>query len=1076
MGSQQLAISVLGPLAVRNHNGGMVSLGGRLQRITLAALVAAWPEPVSQDQLIDRLWDDSPPRSPSTSLQAYVSRLRSATGPDTIERDHAGYRLAVEGAVIDAVEFESLVQDAAQLPSGDDEQLQSTLRTAVGLWRGSPYGELGYEPSLQAEVARLERVRESAIERLYESLLRDGTISPADIAELERAVDRSPFNESHRAHLARALFQSGKRQLAFEGLDAAERSLRDELGVGIGEELTLVREQMQALDPSLRRDQRVMGKRRSLPAGSNLRIAENSFHGRAEIIDQIRATLAETSVVTLTGAGGVGKTRLAIETAAELATDFDAVWELALLESASVSSAASELVSQIDKASVRIDPTNALADLIGPTPTLVVVDNAEHVLADAGELVTRLSEACPELRVIVTSREPLGIATEEIIRVPSFVDPSVRSVAAKLFAARANEARPGFQLRAGDETVIASIVAQVGGLAAGIEIAAAQLRLLSLAQIEQSIDEVGTAVAGASISGHGSLNEIVAWSVDLLDGPTRVQLEDLAVFGASFDQLRLAALWETDVTAAGQLVESLAEASLVERTASRTDAPYRLLEPVRSHLAQRLEEAGRRSDVERRHLGLVLDLLEDLLPAQHGPGQQSALALTRSWWPDIHVAAKRSAGSADANRVIELGWYWAYLGGRHFDVDELILDAGDPDTVFVRAVKALVGSETGLLSSDEINECAELVKGDRPLAELLVGDALTAIGDFEAADPLLRSAEERFRSQGVDWGEGWALLRRLRVEGMGRGNEPLAADLLAMAQARLNQADDAALVAYSELVKASIARVKGRWGPTLDNSERAIALFDKLEIHRMRQLAAHFRAEAAICSLDAKRSQQLCAQAWGEKPEAGSPAEIMRFTVLRAEHEIWHGDPDLAIAMMRDRLHMANAPLMRQDQALLHAVAIDAAITTGDDEAIRVHLKGANEAWADFRNPWARLRHDFQTARIGLLGSKSDSALNQLAGVIERASSLGECYVTMRAHHAAAMLHVRDHRLEPALERMLIADALTAAVGLKPHPAEASHMPDVRAAIAQVDDSTRLAMEEEAHNVAEPILALGPLS
>src|SRR5581483_10777543 len=464
---------LLGPLVV-SVDGEPVPLGGRRQRALLGALLLQPNRIVSLDHLIDAVWGEAAPDTARNTVQVYVSQLRKLLPDGALETAPPGYRLAVAAETIDAFELERRADEGrAALAAGDAARAAETLRAALDLWRGSPLPDLDGVVAV-AEVARLEELRLAATEDLVDAELALGRQARL-VGELERLVAEHPLRERLRAQLMLALYRSGRQADALAVYQRARRTLLDELGLEPGESLRELERRILAHDPSLDLVAPPVAQPRRIP------VPPTPLLGRerelAALLDLARRE--DTRLVTLTGIGGIGKTRLALELVHRLAAEFRdgaAVALLARLDDDAL--VARAMLEALELPETGIDAEAALVAALADAQLLLLVDNFEQVL-EAAPLVARLLEAAPALTVVATSRAPLRVRAEHEFVVP----PLAEDEAAELFVARAHAADPAFALTEENAGAVAELCERLDGLPLAIELAAARTKLLSPAAL-----------------------------------------------------------------------------------------------------------------------------------------------------------------------------------------------------------------------------------------------------------------------------------------------------------------------------------------------------------------------------------------------------------------------------------------------------------------------------------------------------------------------------------------------------------------------------------------------------------------
>ena len=470
---------MLGPLEVRTGpdpaDGTVVEVGGARLRTLLIMLALHPGRLVTSGQLIDGLWADETPAGAANALQALVSRLRRAVPEAAIESRPTGYQLRLDPRCTDVVRFEELAAAGRAQLDEDPAAAAATLREALALWRGPALADVAETDFGRAAIARLDELRLITLEHRVDAELRAGP--PASlVAELEGLVITYPMRETLAARLMRALRQSGQRGAALELYEQTRRRLVEQLGVQPSPELAALHlEILRADELPPPRPARPANPEPARPADpesspapdghenpSNLRAELTSFVGRDAELTQVAALLAAYRLVTLTGPGGAGKTRLAVEAArAELSATADGVWlvELAqVTDPAEVASAvlgalglreqallragrtASSLAAAADE---QADALGRLLAALAARQALLVLDNCEHLVAAAADLAGRILAAGPRMRILATSREPLAITGEALWTVGPLTLPPDPAVSSSIHAERAVVSPPG---------------------------------------------------------------------------------------------------------------------------------------------------------------------------------------------------------------------------------------------------------------------------------------------------------------------------------------------------------------------------------------------------------------------------------------------------------------------------------------------------------------------------------------------------------------------------------------------------------------------------------------------------------
>ncbi|MFD0902914.1 BTAD domain-containing putative transcriptional regulator [Actinomadura sediminis] len=795
-----MRFGVLGALAVWTDDGGLVPVPGIKVRALLADLLVHEGRPVPADRLIDDLWGEALPGNPAGALSAKVSQLRRVLedaepgARALVESRPAGYLLAADAGRVDARRFESLVDEARA--AADPKERAALLGEALGAWRGAPFADFADEPFVRPVAARLEELRLTALEEHAEVRLELGEHG-ALAGELAAAVAAHPLRERLRAAHMRALYRAGRQHEALESFDRFRGLLADELGLDPGVELAELHGAILRQDPGLDAPP-VRAAARTAPR-SNLPVPPTELIGRDGAVADVRARLGTDRLVTLTGPGGVGKTRLAVEVAAGLSGSFaDGVWlvELAAVDRATVPDLAAVVTAVLDVHDVPGGPDaplDRLAAALGGRRLLLVLDNCEHVVEEAAGLAGGLLRRVPGLRVLATSREPLGLPGEAVWAVPPLDVPArdgtddaaalARSSAVRLFAARAEAAARGFRLDGETAAAVAVLCRRLDGLPLALELAATRVRTLGVAGLVARLDDrfrlLATGHRGAPPR-QRTLTAMIDWSWDLLDEPERAVLRRLS---AHADGCTVAA---AEAVCAGgdvpaeevwDLLVRLVDRSLVvlvERPGE--EARYRLLESVAAYGADRLRDAGEHARVRTRHSEYYTDLAEraDL----RGAGQASWLRTLDAETANLRAALDTAVADGAADRALRLvcalAWYW-FLRGRLGEAlrsfDAALAPGGGSPALRARALTWRTGLT--MLKGDArdwpARSAAALraadATGDPHLAawaRWFLAFAGSDVDDVTAVGPVLAEALAAFRAAGDAWGEAAALLLRAK--------------------------------------------------------------------------------------------------------------------------------------------------------------------------------------------------------------------------------------------------------------------------------------------------------------------------
>ncbi len=637
-----------------DDGGPSKDLGGLRERTLLARLLLSAGQVVSADRLADDLWAGDPPPHSMATLRVYISRLRRALGPESaalLLTQPPGYRMKLEPGQLDAQRFESLAAAArADLAEGRPQQAAAGLRQALGLWRGPALSDVADFSFAQADAIRLEEARITALEDRLEADLACGRHASLT-SELDGLVASYPLRERLCRQRMLALYRCGRQADALQAYQDLRTRLGDELGIDPNPGLQRLQQAILCQEPEL--DWPPAGWQPAtaegaeaaagdaapsampeagpgeeplpVPAfpaerpGSWLPAETTTFIGRESELATIDELLGLSRLLTLTGPSGSGKTRLALRAAA-LAGGIhpDGVW---LVDLAPVTAPGLVTAVAASALSVREEPGKPLADSIvtalRAADALLVVDNCEHVLDEAADLIAVLLRNCPSLRVLATSQSRLGLPGEASWPVPPLIlpDPADRDPQAvaqaesvRLFCDRAALARSGFRLTAENVGAVSEICRRLDGIPLALELAAARLNALSAGQVAARIDDRFRLLAGGGRRGlprHRTLQAAIEWSHDLLSAAEKACFRQLAVFAGGCTLDAAEGVCHADVLPADLVLETVS--ALVDRSLLTTEERYGsmrygMLESVHQFARQQLEQAGESAELGRRHL------------------------------------------------------------------------------------------------------------------------------------------------------------------------------------------------------------------------------------------------------------------------------------------------------------------------------------------------------------------------------------------------------------------------------------------------------------------------------------------
>ncbi|MEV0980015.1 BTAD domain-containing putative transcriptional regulator [Streptomyces sp. NPDC049915] len=641
-----MRFGILGPSEILTDDGTPLSPGGPRPRALLTLLLLDAGRAVPADRLLDGLYGAEPPAGAANALQSQISRLRRRLAPHTaIEAVGAGYRLAVDPGAVDAHRFARLAAEGrAALATGDHPRAAAVLRDALALWRGPALPDL---PGAHAERTRLEELRLAVVQDRVEADLGGGGGAEL-VPELRALVAEHPLSERLYGQLMRALHAGGRPAEALTVFEEARGVLADELGADPSPELSALH-----LD--------LLRARPGAPARPRLPAQLTRFIGREEELARTAEVSAASRLVTLTGPGGVGKTRLALE-AARTAPDVCLVELAPLADGERIPYAVLAALGVRDGfCAPATDATDRLLAALEDRAVLLVLDNCEHLIEAAARTAALLLGACPGVRILATSRESLGITGEVLVPVP----PLPEEPAVRLLLDRARAVRPDVD---GDHARVPEICRALDGLPLAIELAAARLRTLSPQELAERLHDRFRLLARgdrAKAPRHRTLRAVVEWSWELLDAQERELASRLTVFrgGATLDAVAAvcAVPYPEDVLA------SLVEKSFVEVSGGR----YRMLETIRAFAAEELtggaEHLTGAAGLKDAHAAYFLQLAERAQPYLRGGEQLPWLARLAAEHENLDAALRRLTDTAprEALRLMAALTWFRRLRGLH---------------------------------------------------------------------------------------------------------------------------------------------------------------------------------------------------------------------------------------------------------------------------------------------------------------------------------------------------------------------------------------------------------------------------
>ena len=670
-----LRIFLAGRVAIEADGASLDASGlGRLGRVALVYLVAERHRPVTRDELAQVLWGDDLPRSWETSLRGVALRLRGLLATaglvpgEALTSAHGCWQLQlpvttrvdVETVAVDLAEAERALADGRP---ADARGLASAAAAVAGR---------GFLPEttgtwVERRQAELRELHLRALE-----LESDGASAagewPAALRAAEEAVSVEPFRESAHLRLMRAHGRAGNRGEALRAYERCRRVLAEELGVSPSPATDAAYVALLGEEPAIAHPPAADLP----PPSSNLPFQLTRLVGRDDELAAIEKALVGVRLLTLTGTGGVGKTRLALAAAADVAGDFsDGAFLVELAPLADPDLLPQQVLTALGlREEAGQSPTGTLAAHLRYRPVLLVLDNCEHLVGPAATLAEGLLRSCPQLTVLATSREPLGVPGETTWRVPSLS----AAGAVALFTERAQAVRPEFAVTGDAAPALAQLCRRLDNIPLALELAAARTSALSIEEIAARLDDRFRLLSGGArtaVPRQQTLRAMVDWTYDALSEVERRVFDRLAVFGSAFD------LTAAEEVVAGDGVEAvdvvgvltdLVNKSLVvaERHEAGHSTRYRLLETMRHYARERLAESGDATAVRSRHLARAVALAQEAQAALDGPDQARMLDRLEAEHDDLRVALAWGTSGGDAEPALRLatslGRFWEVRG------------------------------------------------------------------------------------------------------------------------------------------------------------------------------------------------------------------------------------------------------------------------------------------------------------------------------------------------------------------------------------------------------------------------------
>jgi predicted ATPase/DNA-binding SARP family transcriptional activator len=776
--SSALSISLFGPFDVRLNGEPLPRLRSRKGQWLLALLTFRPGAAVERAWLAGTLWPDSFPPVALANLRKSLRDLRRALGTEAVRlRSPTPHSLCLdlEGAEADVAAFDAAVA------RGDTPSLEQ----AVALYRG-PLLEGCEEAWAFREREKREQTYLGVLETLAAHAMARGDAATAE-RQIRRALAVDPLREAGHRALMQILGSGGNYAAAVEAYRELRLLLHRELNTSPDPETEALFQQIRAearrrsqapapaerLQPVAARDLWARSPpRRSLETFSQSLPAQvTTFVGREREMAEIARLLATTRLLTLTGAGGSGKTRLAVQVAANQRGGHpDGVW---LVELAPLSDPLLAPQSVATVLNVREEPgqplMRTLVQSLNSKQLLLLLDNCEHLLMACARLAEALLRDCPGVQILATSRESLGIAGEVTYRLPALASPDpgrlpslecmLQYEAVQLFLDRATSATPSFTLTEANAPAVAQICSRLDGIPLAIELAAARVKVLSVEQIAGRLDDRFRLLTGGSrtaLPRQQTLRGLIDWSYDLLTDPERTLLARISVFAGGWTLEAAEGVCTGDGIAAEDVLELLAQ--LVDKSLVLVDecgdaVRYHLLETVRQYARERLLASGEAAVVRGRHRVWFLEFAERAEPELRGPDHSVWLDRLDTNHDNLRAALEsclEDAVEAGLRLVGRLRRFWATRGHWHEAgkwLDEFLSRSGSDSLTSGRAQALITASalahavgeydREGALAEESLALCRELNDPDG-IAESLcrLGWSAQRRGQYERATAL----------------------------------------------------------------------------------------------------------------------------------------------------------------------------------------------------------------------------------------------------------------------------------------------------------------------------------------------------
>ncbi len=772
--SPRYRLHLLGAFQIESDSGSIRLATRKVE--SLLAYLALFPEAHPREKLAALLWGDVPDEQARHSLRTALAAIRKELGDDVVIADRETVQLNPDFPLwVDARQIFDL-----RLPIVDLEI--ENLKSKIEDYHDDLLSDF-YDDWILPERERLRALYLDALLRLAQHHRAKSEYARA-VEFARKALASDPANEKAYQHIIFCLAATGDRIGALKQYDACEKKLRDELGVEPSKETLALRDQIEAA---------LTGGKAREALFTNVPAPLTSFIGRARELRELKELVGKTRLLTLTGAGGAGKTRLAIQLATELANanQFkNGVWwvELAALSDPM-------LVPQTIAAVFKLEEqpntpiTTVLTNYLRAKDLLLILDNCEHLIDACAQLADALLRACPQLKILASSREALGIVGETAYRVPSLALPpadlqSLQDLASlsqyeavRLFIDRALAVQSNFAVTNANATAVAQICHRLDGIPLALELAAVRVKTLSVEQIAARLDDRFRLLTGGSrtaLPRQQTLRALIDWSFSLLTEEERVLLRRLSVFAGGWTLDAAQAVCGCDPVCADDVLDLLArlvDKSLVIVEPHDAETRYRLMETIRQYARDRLLESGEVETIRDRHLDFFVAFAENVEPRLMGAEQFEWLDRLDVEHDNLRAALDWSQSPGRAQKGLQivgaLRLFWdlrAYSSEAYARIQKLLARPEAAEKTLARA--------RALFTLAALAENVESGKAARPYLEETIeiaracgapGQRQLAMGLAELS--LVIRTEQPERSQALE-DESWAIAQVLGDEWM----------------------------------------------------------------------------------------------------------------------------------------------------------------------------------------------------------------------------------------------------------------------------------------------------------------------